>query len=167
MLRLTLDEADVQVLVNSFFHLDDLDDVNLRERPGLRYALANIVGDIRSQYAPSAVTPGPQRARRRVDLASLLADRFGQWNRMFERGEVSDSADDVINAALSRSGRPTWQFEGEGDSGDAVLLLAWEFDGSLGWDRCELRLCSRTDGELERMTFADLVMSLVEAGSAL
>ncbi len=157
----SLNEQDIAVLLNFISEIHESTEIDLIECQELRFTLANIVGDLKSQFGDTSSTI-PNKFRKRVHLDDLLADKFREWEseRLID-DSVTRSAISILEFHLSNSGRSTDSFIGSGDAVSAVMSFKWALDHCKAWDQFEVQLCATSLKEIENLSFEDMVHSLV------
>lgn len=161
MLKASINDQDVGALLNCLSEIHELSAIDLVEWQELRFTLANIVGDLRTQF-PNAPASSTGRFRKRVDLDDLLADKFKEWEskRMIHESGT-ESANYILEFHLSNSGRSTNSFVGSTDAASSVMSFKWALDHAKAWEQYEVQLCASTIDEIENLTLADMAHSLV------
>ena len=161
MLIASLDEQDVAVLLACLSEIHESTEIDLIERQELRFMLANIVGDLRSQFTSAPETSSSQ-FRKRVDLDQLLAEKFKKWEseRLLDDASIR-SANFILEFHLSNSGRSTDCLIGSSQASNSVMSFKWALDHPNAWERYEVQLCASPLEEIENLTFEDMVQSLV------
>ncbi len=161
MLNASLNEQDVWILLNCLSEIHEFSEVDLLEWPELRFTLANIVGELRSQFENSQATTSG-RFRKRVHLDDLLAEKFKKWEseRLID-DSGTESANYILEFHLSNSDRSTDSFVGSTDAASSVMSFKTALDHAKAWEQYEVQLCASTMDEIENLTLADMAHSLV------
>jgi len=161
MLTASINDQDVGALINCLSEIHELSAIDLVEWQELRFTLANIVGDLRTQFsnAPEATTG---QYRKRVDLDDLLAHKFKEWeSERLSDDSGTESANYILEFHLSNSGRSTDSFVGSTDAASSVMSFKWALDHAKAWEQYEVQLCAFAMDEIENLTLADMAHSLV------
>src|SRR5512137_1941620 len=111
-----LNEMDLRAFLAAFNAVADVTGYTFDDETEYRLAIANLVGELRSQLAPpgrATITVTP-----RLPLAAVLADKYAVWDAACAGGTVGQSADRLIEESLDRP-----QFTGGAGAGDAVEQL--------------------------------------------
>lgn len=161
MLIASLDKKYVAVLLACLSEIHEFTEIDLIERQELRFTLANIVGDLRSQFTSAPETSRTQ-FRKRVDLDQLLAEKFKKWEseRLLDDASTR-SANLIFEFHLSNSGRSTDFLVGSSQASNSVMSFKWALDNPNAWERYEVQLCASPLEKIENFTFEDMVQSLV------
>lgn len=161
MLTASLNEQDVAVLIDCLSEIHEFAVIDQFEWRELRFALANIVGDIRSQTPSVSIRIGSQ-FRKRFDLDDLLTDKFKEWEseRLIDNAETR-SANSILEFHLSNSGRSTDCFIGSSQASSSIMSFKYALGHPKAWEQYELQLCASPLNEVENLTLEDLVHSVV------
>ncbi|MCK7488997.1 MAG: hypothetical protein MZU79_01175 [Anaerotruncus sp.] len=94
MSSVNLNEMDLRAFVTAFNAVADVTAYTFDDETEYRMAIANLVGELRSQLGPApremiTVTP-------RIPLEDQLADKYDAWNAACAGGLVCQSADSLI-----------------------------------------------------------------------
>ena len=161
MLTASINEQDVTVLLDCLSDIHESTDPNLIEWQEIRFTLANIVGDLRSQFSNSPSTTSGQ-FRKRVDLDELLAEKFKDLeSHRLENTTSTKSANSILEFHLSNSGRSTNCFVGSSEASSSVMSFKWALDHPKAWEKYEVQLCASPLEEIENLTLEDMVHNLV------
>lgn len=161
MLTASLNDQDVVVLLDCLSQIDDFTEIDLVEWQELRFTLANIVGDLQSQFPNTRATMASQ-FRKRVHLDDLLEEKFEEWesSRLAEDEDIK-SASSILEFHLSNSDRSPDRFVGSSQASSSVMSFKWALDSSRAWEQYEVQLCASPLKEIENLTLEDMVHSLV------
>ena len=164
MTTVTLNEMDLRAFVTAFNSIAEVADYNFDAETEYRLAIANLVGALKEQLAPTremiSITP-------RANLAALLEEKYRVWNAECASGALCQSAADLVGEFLDKADHNRRQFTGGVDAVEAVEQLRTLLTASsaAAWDRYELALCTATRQELETLNLSDLLGALVVADS--
>ena len=161
MLTAAINEQDVAVMLNCLADIHESTEIDLVEWQEIRFTLANIVGDLRSQFSNSPSTTSSQ-FRKRVNLDELLAEKFKdlESDRLEDTAGMK-SANSIFEFHLSNSGRSTDCFVGSSEASSSVVSFKWALDHPKAWEKYEVQLCASPLEEIEKLTLEDMVHSLV------
>jgi len=99
MKTVTLNEMDLRAFVTAFNSIAEVADYNFDAETEYRLAIANLVGALKEQLAPTremiSITP-------RANLAALLEDKYRAWNAECASGALCQSAADLVGEFLIR-----------------------------------------------------------------
>lgn len=163
MPTVTLDEMDLRAFVTAFNSIAEVADYTFDEETEYRLAIANLVGELKEQLAPGG--RGMLRVTPRVELATVLADKYRAWNDRCAGGVPCQTAAALVVEYLDQAGGDGRQFTGGDDAAAAVVQLRelLAAAGTGAWDRYELALCTMPRREVEALQLPDLLGNLVVA----
>ena len=159
MLNIQIHDNDAETLINAFESVYTLGEIDLSDDPALRFALANLIGLLRTQASIEKLSPS-QGIHKRVILQRLMTDKFKEWEAEYKEGDRARSADNTLADLLDTAGLLSHCFvTGSGASSSiASFLAAFEEHPQAAY---EAQLCSYTDEELEALSLADIAHSLI------
>ena len=160
MTTVTLNEMDLRAFVTAFNSIAEVDDYNFDAQTEYRLAIANLVGSLKEQLAPTremiSITP-------RFDLAALLEEKYLAWDAECAAGALCQSAAELVGEYLDKFASDRRQVSGGTGAGEAVsqLRALLAANSAAAWSRYELALCAATRQELEALKLSDLLAALV------
>jgi hypothetical protein len=159
MLNITIHDNDAEALINAFEGINTRQEIDLSHEPMLRYALANLIGALRTQADAETYNPSPG-IHKRVNLEFLMIDKFNEWEAERAADGCGKTADTVLEDYLDNAGLLSHCFgTGNGAASTIVsFLAAFEHTPIATY---ELQLCTFTDEELEALSLADMAHALV------
>jgi hypothetical protein len=159
MLNTSIHDNDAETLINTFEGIGTLQEIYLSDNPELRYALANLIGALRTQADVETYNPTPG-IHKRVDLEFLMVVKFEEWEAERAEDGCGRSADKALEDCLDNAGLLSHCFcTGNGAaSTTASFLAAVEENPTKTY---EIKLCTYTDKELETLSLEDMANALL------
>ncbi len=158
MPNITIHDNDAEALINAFEGINARQKIDLSDDPMLRYALANLIGALRTQAEVETYKPSPG-IHKRVKLEHLMINKFNEWEAERAEDGWGKSADTVLEYYLDNAGLLSHCFvTGNGAASTIVSFLATLEDGPMA--TYEVELCTYTDEELAALTLEDMAHSL-------
>jgi hypothetical protein len=161
MPAVNLNEMDLRAFLTAFNAVADVTGYTFDDETEYRLAIANLVGELRSQLPPVSrdmitVTP-------RVPLEGVLADKYAAWDAGCTGGTVCQSAESLIGEFLDRYAFDRRQFTGGAGAEDAIAQLRALVTerSAAAWNRYQLVMCTSTREELEALTLAEMLAALL------
>ncbi len=159
MLNIQVHDNDAEALIRALESVHTLSEIDLRDDPGLRYALANIVGLLRTQAAIETFIPF-QGIHKRVVLKQLMVDKHKQWEAERVQDGCGKSAGAVLEYYLDIAGLLSHCFVTGNDAASTIASFLATFEGGVV-ATYELQLCTYTDEELEALSLEDMAHALI------
>lgn len=160
MKQFQLSDEDVRAFITAFNSIAEIDHYDFDEDTEYRLAIANLVGDFKSQVCPSL--HGVVSVVPRIDLTVVFVEKYVAWDRDCLGGSACLSADRLISVKLDKSGYDSQLFAGEGNAEDSIRrlrdLVNRQADGV--WSRFELALCSSARADIDNLLLPDLLDGL-------
>jgi hypothetical protein len=163
MPSVNLNEMDLRAFVTAFNAVADVTAYTFDDETEYRMAIANLVGELRSQLGPApretiTVTP-------RIPLEDQLADRYDAWNAACAGGSICQAADSLIEESLDKCGFDSGRFTGGSGAANAIgqLREIVTADSPAAWNRYQLMMCTFTGEERAALTLADMLKALLVA----
>ena len=161
MPTVTLNEMDVRAFLTAFNAIVEVTSYDFDDETEYRLAIANLVGELKSQLPPvprEIITVTP-----RIDLASALAGKYAEWDAACAGGSVCQSAASLVAESLEKCGHDGRQFAGGEDAGEAIgqFRAIVTAQSAAAWQRYELALCATARDELDSLNLADMLGELI------
>lgn len=161
MPNITIHDNDAEALINAFKGINARQEIDLSDDPMLRYALANLIGALRTQADAETYNPSPG-IHKRVKLEHLMINKFNEWQAGQGEDGCGESADTMLAHYLDSAGLLSHCFvTGNGAASTIASFLATFEDGQMA--TYELELCTYTDEELKTLSLEDMAHSLAFA----
>jgi hypothetical protein len=164
MSSVQLNEADLRAFLTAFNAVADVTGYTFDDETEYRLAIANLVGELRSQLG--SVPCGPIAVVPRIPLAELLAEKYAAWDVACAGGAECQSADSLIEETLDRYPFARTQFTGGAGAAGAVeqLRVLATAGTAVAWQRYQLVVCTFTREELDGLTLAEMLSTLLAVG---
>lgn len=187
MINLKLDERDVVTFLHSFRYIGEMEEVDLKGDVSLRYAIANMVGDIRSQVSENIESSTDSALRTRIDMRSLLIDLYKDWEADRDCDPDIKPAAQVIHDLLGKYDMGTYYDSTTVSKGPVAAIDALEqaladkdaefasdhvefmneedaleTELEYSWSEYEITLCAYTDKEIDTLALDSLVETIIQ-----
>jgi len=164
-----------------------MEEVDLSGDISLRYAIANMVGDIRSQVPENIASSMNSTLRTRIDMRSLLVDLYKDWEADRDCDPNIKPAAQVIHNLLSKYDIGTYYDSTAASKGpDAAIDAleqalvdkdaefasdhiefmneedARETEFGYSWSEYEITLCAYKDKEIDTLALDSLVETIIQ-----
>jgi hypothetical protein len=156
-----LNEMDLRAFLTAFNAVADVTGYTFDDETEYRLAIANLVGELRSQLGP--VPRGMLMVTPRLPLTTVLEEKVAAWDAECAGGLVCQSADSLIEESLDKCGLDRAQFAGGAGVSGAIEQLSAivTADHAAAWNRYQLVICTSTQAELAALTLADMLTALL------